>query len=88
MGTCKVLIDGTAEGVRECVEIMFKRGQIIVMRLRSLLAAAGHNPDDYIPLVDARERKGGLWEEKNHSPPPGGSIKKRPRKKRKKDIFF
>ena len=22
------------------------------MRLRSLLAAAGHNPDDYIPLVD------------------------------------
>ena len=52
MGTCKVLIDGTAEGVRECVEIMFKRGQIIVIRLRSLLAAAGHNPDDYIPLVD------------------------------------
>ena len=22
------------------------------MRLRSLLAAVGHNPDDYIPLVD------------------------------------
>ena len=59
IGTCKVLIDGAAEGVRECVEIMFKRGQIIVIRLRSLLAAAGHNPDDYIPLVDARERKGG-----------------------------
>ena len=85
MGTCKVLIDGTAEGVRECVEIMFKRGQIIVIRLRSLLAAAGHNPDDYIPLVDARERKGGLWEEKNHSTPPGGAvIKKRPRNKKKK----
>ena len=56
------------------MEIMFKRGQIIVMRLRSLLAAAGHNPDDYIQLVDARERKGGLWEEKNQSPPPGGSV--------------
>ena len=84
MGTCKVLIDGTAEGVRECVEIMFKRGQIIVIRLRSLLAAAGHNPDDYIPLVDARERKGGLWEEKNHSPPPGGSVKKKKATKKKK----
>ena len=82
MGTCKVLIDGAAEGVRECVEIMFKRGQIIVIRLRSLLAAAGHNPDDYIPLVDARERKGGLWEEKNYSPPPGGAVKKID------DIFF
>ena len=90
MGTCKVLIDGTAEGVRECVEIMFKRGQIIVMRLRSLLAAAGHNPDDYIPLVDARERKGGLWEEKNHSPPPDriSKKKKRPRKKKKMTFFF
>ena len=52
MGTCKVLIDGTAEGVRQCVETMFKRGQFIVMRLRSLLAAAGHDPDDFIPLVD------------------------------------
>ena len=66
MGTCKVLVDGTAEGVRQCVETMFKRGQFIVMRLRSLLAAAGHDPDDYIPLVDggcqlsARESKGGV----------------------------
>ena len=66
MGTCKVLIDGTAEGVRECVETMLKRGQFIVMRLRSLLAAAGHDPDDHIPLVDggcllsARESKGGV----------------------------
>ena len=52
MGTCKVLIDGTAEGVRQCVETMLKHGQFIVMRLRSLLAAAGHDPDDFIPLVD------------------------------------
>ena len=48
------------------METMFKRGQFIVMRLRSLLAAAGHDPDDYIPLVDggcllsARESKGGV----------------------------
>ncbi len=45
MGTCKVLIDGTAEGMCECVEVetMFKRRQIIVMRLRGLLSAAGYN---------------------------------------------
>ena len=52
MGTCKVFIEGTAEGVRQCVETMLKHGQFIVMRLRSLLAAAGHDPDDFIPLVD------------------------------------
>ena len=52
MGTCNFLIDGTTEGVRGCVETMSKRGQIIVMRLRGLIAAAGHSPGDYIPLVD------------------------------------
>ena len=52
MGTCKVIIDGTVEGVRQCVETMLKHGQFFVMRLRSLLAAAGHDPDDFIPLVD------------------------------------
>jgi hypothetical protein len=40
LGTCKVL-DGTAEGARECVETMFKRGQSIVMRLRGLAARRG-----------------------------------------------
>ena len=52
MGTCKVLIDGTAVGVRGCVGTIFKRVQVIVMRLRGLIAAAGHNPGDYTPLVD------------------------------------
>ena len=87
MGTCKALIDGTAEGVCECVEIMFKRGQIIVMRLRSLLAAAGHNPGDYIPLVDARERKGGCGKKKI-TLPRRGSSKKKASKKNIDDIFF
>ena len=53
MGTCNFLIDGTTEGVRGCVETMSKRGQIIVMRLRGLIAAAGHNPDEYNPLAGA-----------------------------------
>ena len=38
--------------MRQCIETMLKHGQFFVMRLRSLLAAAGHDPDDFIPIVD------------------------------------
>ena len=65
------------------MEIMFKRGQIKVMRLRSLLAAAGHNPDDYIPLVDAREAKGGCGKKKSLSAAGGGAVKKKIGRKKK-----
>lgn len=50
-GTCKVYIDGTSEGLFKCVKTMFKRGQFITTRLRGVLAEAGHNPDDLIPLA-------------------------------------
>ena len=61
MGTCKVLIDGTAEGVRQCVETMFKRGQFIAMRLQSLLAAAGGDGRRHRALRARVKAKGGLW---------------------------
>ena len=34
------------------METIFKRGQVVVMPLRGLIATAGRNPDDYTPLVD------------------------------------
>jgi len=34
------------------VETIFKRGQVVVMPLRGLIATAGRNPDDYTPLLD------------------------------------
>ena len=61
MGTCKVLIDGTTEGVRKCVETVFKRGQIIVMRLRGLIAQRQRCESEYsCPLhagEDGRRRR-------------------------------
>jgi len=50
MGAVKVLVNGTAEGVRDHVETQFKRGQFIVMFLRAWLAKNGYDPDEYIPL--------------------------------------
>ncbi len=34
------------------MKMVFKRGQFIVTRLRGVLAEAGHNPGDLIPLAD------------------------------------
>ena len=64
-GTCKVLADGTAEGVRECVGSR-GCGQVIAMRLWGMVAAACHNPSDYTQLADGgclgtrRQRWGGV----------------------------
>lgn len=50
MGAVKVLVNGTAEGVRAHVETQFKRGQFMVMFLRAWLAAHGYDRGEYIPL--------------------------------------
>ena len=52
LGAAKILVDGTAEGVRAHVETRWKRGQFQVLFMRAHLANLGYDPDKYIPMVD------------------------------------
>ena len=48
-GCMKVLINGTAEGIRAHVETLFKRGEETVKELRAILERNGNDADEFLP---------------------------------------